>query len=171
MDLCSRVNCRGTQAARGIGTAVDVNRPAASVGSDCCGGLPTGSYVKIIGVGCAAACSHDAAGTVAGSSNGRITDRHCGAVTGGSVLPAVAAVAEHAVCPVRIRGNCSAGDGGRRTVFHKYCRIQTVEVAIVAAVRITCFRHGRIRDRDFIRSADQQSALVCRGTGICLSTL
>ena len=113
MDLRSGVDRRGAQAIGGIGTTVHVNRPAASVGADRCGGPAAGGDVQIIDIGGAAACGHNAAGTVACGRNGRITDDHSGTVAGGPVLTAVAAVAENAVCAVCVRGDRSAHDGGR----------------------------------------------------------
>ena len=170
-DIRRGIDRRGTQSVRGIAAAVHDHGAAAPVGADRRGGPAAGGDVQIIGIGGAAACGHDTPGTVACGRNGRIADDDGGAVAGGSVLTAVAAVAEYAVCAVSIRGDRSAGDGGRGTVFHQDSRVQTVEVAVVAAVRIAGFRHSRIRDRDFIRSRDQQGALVSSGTGVGLAAL
>ena len=171
MDLRSRVDRRGAQAIGGISTAVHVNRAAASVGADRCGGPATGGDVQIIGIGGAAACGHNAAGAVTGCNDLRIPNNDRSTVAGSSVLTAVATVAKNAVCAVCVRGDRSAGDGGRRTVLHKDSRIQAIEVAVVAAVGVAGFRHRRICDRDLIRSGDQQGALVSRGTGVGLTAL
>ena len=56
-------------------------------------------------------------------------------------------------------------------VLDKHSSVQTIEVAVVTAVRIACFRDCRGVDRNSIRGSDQKRTLIGSRTVISLSWL
>lgn len=154
------IDGRRAQAVRRVGTAIDVDRSAATVGANCRRRTAARGDGQVARVRDAATCGHDATRTVARCRDDRVAHVDRRAVAIGAVLGAVASVREDAVRTIGIGLHGAAGYGGRRPAHHEQAGVQAVEVAVIAAIGIARLRHHRIRDGNRIGRVHDERALV-----------
>ena len=141
VDVGGGVNRRRAEAVGRIGTAVNVDRAATTVGADRRRRSAGRGDGEVTSIHDTAAGGHDATRAAARRGDGHVAHIDRRTVALAAIVASVATVREDAVGAVCVRLDRAPVNGGRRTAHHEQASIQPVEVAVVTAVRVARFRN------------------------------